>query len=479
MRGDKVLIIEDAMSLSGAIKCELQDTYQLKSDIAASMEQAEALLKANADDYFIATVDLQLPDCDTGAAVDLVNQYNIPAIIFTGEQSPSLRDHFLTHDLVDYVFKSGDYSINYICWLINRVLYNHDFTVLVVDDSRSAMATLKKLLDNQGYNVLCAATASECMIMMKQKPHMVILDQFLPDGLGHDLCRNIRTLYPDPTLQIIGVTSKGNKDTAAFFLKSGGDDFLLRPFNPEEFTNRINHRADYADKIRQLNHINEEKNHFLGMAAHDLRNPLGTIQQATKRLAKGDLTADKVDSLMEMVQKSASNMQQLLNDLLDISAIETGKLQLHKLPLNLSDIAKERIDFFKQKANEKNIEIIHDLPESAMVELDPTRIVHVIDNLLSNAVKYSPEHFQIKITIEKEKDLVRFNVIDQGPGIDSKDIPKLFKAFNRLGHSTTGGESSHGLGLSICQRIIDAHQGGIAYKHPPEPGSHFYFELPK
>ncbi len=479
MLGNKVLIIEDTQSLATAIKCELQETYQIRSDIAPTLAKAKELLKKNPDEYFISTVDLQLPDCADGAAIDLVNEHNIPAIVFTGQQDPSVRAHFDTHDLVDYVFKTGGYSIIYICRLINRVYFNQDFTILVVDDSRSALLSIHKLLCNQGFKVLCAKDANECMIAMKNEPDMVILDQFLPDGLGHEICRKIRTLYLNPSLQIIGVSSKGDKDTAAFFLKNGGDDFLLRPFNPEEFVHRVNQRADYVDQIRELKKISDEKNNFLGMAAHDLRNPLGIIQQASKRLNKPNLSDDQTHSLLDMILKSSLSMQHLLDDLLDISAIESGKITLHKLPLNLTEVFHERIALFKTKAADKKIEIIEALPDSAMVEFDPARITQVIDNLLSNAIKYSPENFQITLTIEKDIDVLRVNVFDQGPGIEPKDVNKLFKAFNRLGHRTTGGESSHGLGLSICLRIIEAHMGSIGYKDAPDGGSHFYFELPK
>lgn len=145
-------------------------------------------------------------------------------------------------------------------------------------------------------------------------------------------------------------------------MKNGGDDFLLRPFNPEEFARRINHRADYVDQIRELKNISEEKNKFLGMAAHDLRNPLSVIQHATSRISKGTLSEDKIQSMLDMINKSTSSMQQLLNDLLDISAIESGKIELHKIPLNLSDIARERVLFFQSKANQKHIELIENIP---------------------------------------------------------------------------------------------------------------------
>lgn len=479
MRGTKALVIEDTLSLSSAITSELESSYDIACDIAASLEEAKALLEQSSGDYFIASVDLQLPDCQTGEAVDLVNKYKIPAIIFTGQQEPSIRERFKTHDLVDYVFKTGAHSINYICWLIQRVQLNHAITVLVVDDSQAVTASLKKLLGNQGFKVISAEDAAHCRIAMKQEPDIVVLDQYLPDGLGHELCQEIRTKHHKPTLQIIGVTSKIDEDTAAFFLKNGADDFLASPFNPEEFTNRINHRASYIDQIRELHRVSEEKNHFLGMAAHDLRNPLGVIQQASKRLFDGSLSEERLKSLKDMMQKSIYSMQLLLDDLLDISAMEKGKLELRVFTLNLSELIKERVVLFEPKAQAKDIEIVSSLPDSIMIELDPTRITQVIDNLLSNAIKYSPKKSKVAVKATKEKAFIRVSVIDEGAGIETKDVPQLFKAFQRLGHKTTGGESSHGLGLSICLKIIKAHKGNIGYEDASGKGSHFYFELPR
>lgn len=479
MRGTKALVIEDALSLSSAIASELENRYDIACDIATNLEEAKTLLEQYSDEYFIASVDLQLPDCQTGEAVDLVNKFKVPAIIFTGQQDPSIRERFKTHDLVDYVFKTGAHSIHYICWLIQRVQLNSAITVLVVDDSQAVTVSLKKLLGNQGFKVISAEDAAHCRIAMKQEPDIVVLDQYLPDGLGHELCQEIRTKHDKPTLQIIGLTSKVDEDTAAFFLKNGADDFLASPFNPEEFTNRINHRASYIDQIRELNRVSEEKNHFLGMAAHDLRNPLGVIQQASKRLFDGGLSEDRLKSLKDMMQKSISSMQILLDDLLDISAMEKGELELRLFTLNLSELVKERLLFFEPIAQKKDIEIVSTLPDSIMIELDPTRITQVIDNLLSNAIKYSPNRTKVTVEAQKENAFIRVSVFDEGAGIKTKDIPQLFKAFKRLGHKTTGGETSHGLGLSICLKIIKAHKGKIAYKEASSKGSHFFFELPK
>ncbi|MEH6347854.1 MAG: hybrid sensor histidine kinase/response regulator [Bermanella sp.] len=479
MAADKVLIIEDSRSLASAIKAELLESYNVHSDIAQTIEQAQGLLKTHSATYFAANVDLELPDCESGAAVDLVNHYHIPAVIFTGLHDPAIRERFNSQNIVDYVYKSGPHSINHIAWLFNRVALNRKLTVLVVDDSQSALVILKKMLSNQGFNVSCAKGSNECMTAMKSHPDIVILDQFLTDGLGHELCRKIRTVYPDPILQIIGISSKADENTASFILKNGGDDFILRPFNPEEFALRINRRAEYVSHIRELRRISEEKNKFLGMAAHDLRNPLWVIQQANKHLFSDDIAGEQKRVLRDLIDQTTSSMQQLLDDLLDITSIESGEIELNRRTINLTKITKERICLFRDRAGIKNIEILEKLPDSAMVEVDPVKITQVIDNLLSNAIKYSPENLNITINIEKENAKIRFNVVDQGPGVKEKDLNKLFKVFHRLGHKTTGGESSHGLGLYICLKIVSAHGGEIAYKPAQQQGGHFFFDLPR
>lgn len=478
---DKVLIIEDSKAISDALQEQLFEQFAIESDVASTMALAQEFIEKHPDTYFIASVDLQLPDGENGAALDLVNRHDLPAIVYTGQEDPSIREGFNKHNFVDYVYKKSARSIYYISWLCHRVLLNTDLKVLVVDDSPSAQAALCALIANQGFQVLKAQSTQECLEVMEQTPNIdiIILDQFLPDGLGHEICSELRSQKYDPLMQIMGVSSKGGKDDAAYFLKSGGDDFLLRPFNPEEFIHRLNYRADYIEQIRELKHVNQEKNKFWSMATHDLRNPLSVIFQATKRLRTKELSSEKISSMLDLIFKSSEGLQHLLDDLLNISAIESGQLSLKQITFNLNDLANERLELLTIKAQEKNITLENTSTGSAMVEADPMRISQVIDNFLSNAIKYSPLDSHIKVNIEKSENCVRFSVIDEGPGVKNDDVKNLFKAFHRLGHRTTGGESSHGIGLSICKRIMDAHKGKTGYLKNSSIGSEFYFELPK
>ncbi len=481
--GNKVLIIEDAKSLSSAIQTELRIKYEIQSDIAYNLAEAQHLLEKQPGLYFIATVDLQLPDSEQGAAVKLTNTFKLPSIIFTGQSDTRLKADFVHDNLVDYVFKTASTGVRYVGWLINRVLANNQLKVLVVDDSKSARKILCSILSTQGFQVIEAEDSVSCMNQLDQSPDIIILDEFLPGRLGHDVCRDIRASNSDPLIQIIGVSSKGGNDTATFFLKCGANDFIMRPFNSEEFTNRINHRADYIEQVQGYQRANEEKNRILGMAAHDLRNPLNFIQHACKRIEKFAPNNPNIEPIINMLHRSTASMQSLLEDLLDISAIEMGMLQLHKMTFNLSDHVKDRIELFKASAEKKQLNIITDIPDTTMIEADPSRIGQVIDNLLSNAIKYSHEKNDIKILIKKESTKIRVSFIDAGDGIPENEKNNLFKPFQSLSNQTTAGESSHGLGLSICLRIINAHLGNLAYEDATlankKTSSHFYFELPR
>lgn len=477
---EKVLIIEDSQAEAQALAHQLLEDYQFPCDVAHSLKEAEALLnQVNDVTYVSAIVDLHLPDCEMGAAFDLTNQFKIPAIVFTGQLNAELRKRFTSDYLADFVFKSGEHDFKYVCWLVNRLYQNRKLKVLIVEDSTSARLTLKTIISHQGFQVLEAEDGKTALAQMESDPDIIVMDLFLPDILGYELCRNIQRKFKSDTRQIIGVSSKSDENSSVLLLKNGCNDFIPRPFNFEEFNYRLNQRAEYIDNTKELYRLNQEKNRFLAMAAHDLRNPASAIAHAANRLDTLSLESSKAKRAIEIIHKSCDSMQILLNDLLDISAIETGKLVLSKGTVNLCLLIQERVQHHQAHADRNNISIHLELPESAMVDVDSTRMSQVIDNLLSNAIKYSPSDSQTTIRLTKELKHLTLSVIDQGPGIKKEDAENLFTAFSRLGHKTTGGESSHGLGLAICIRIMQAHGGTIAYRDAEGGGSHFYIEIPK
>jgi len=227
--------------------------------------------------------------------------------------------------------------------------------------------------------------------------------------------------------------------------------------------------------------LNNEKTKFLGIAAHDLRSPLGVIKSYTGILLAdlGGKLTEKQTEFIRIIDSNCTRQLNLINDLLDISAIESGQLILKKIAVDPSVFFKKyaasAVHLTAVKSIRLKTVIAVQLPQ---IEMDPERITQVLDNLISNAIKFSLPGTTITLTVSANKNFLIISVADQGQGIPKSEIPNLFKPFSRTSVRPTGNEKSTGLGLSIVRRIILAHLGKIYVESSPGQGTEFVVRLP-
>jgi signal transduction histidine kinase len=232
---------------------------------------------------------------------------------------------------------------------------------------------------------------------------------------------------------------------------------------------------------QQLVELNELKNKFLGIAAHDLRNPIGAMKVFLALLLEGGLGQISADQrkMLERMNKSCESMSMLINDLLDVSAIEAGSLQLAARPVDPADYLAEAHSAHLALAHAKGIELLLDLaPHLPPVMMDGDRIGQVLGNLISNAIKFSYPATAITLRAVPAGSFVEISVKDQGQGIPESELPKVFVEFGRTSVRPTAGEQSTGLGLAIVKRIVEAHGGRIWVQSRVGVGSTFTFTLP-
>jgi len=232
---------------------------------------------------------------------------------------------------------------------------------------------------------------------------------------------------------------------------------------------------------RELEDLNRQKNEFCGMAAHDLRNPITVIQNSSSIILKylGENLTDKQKEFLKKINDSSQFTIKLLSDLLDISKIESGRLELEITQNDYIDFLKNNIELNNFFANEKDISINLGLrDEIPLIDFDRNKIEQVLNNLISNAIKYSYPNTEINIEVEREGDFLLTKVIDQGQGIPEDEQPNIFKAFQKASTKPTAGEKSTGLGLAIAKKIVEGHKGEIWVKSEVGKGSTFYFKLP-
>lgn len=234
-------------------------------------------------------------------------------------------------------------------------------------------------------------------------------------------------------------------------------------------------------KNQELIRLNQEKNEFLGIAAHDLKNPLASIQTLANLIHSSfdDFPKPKILEFSKMIEISSQKMFELIKNLLDVNAIESGKLNLFFNPLDLRHLVLLTLENYTETAKAKNIQLhVHSADEKHIVWADKTATTQVLENLISNAIKYSPRGKHVRIRLLKQEKNICCEIQDEGPGLNEKDRGKLFGKFARLSPRPTGGEHSTGLGLFIVKKLVTNMNGNIRCETEVGKGSTFILELP-
>jgi signal transduction histidine kinase len=241
------------------------------------------------------------------------------------------------------------------------------------------------------------------------------------------------------------------------------------------------HKRAIEAQNEQLKRLNEVKNSLLGMAAHDLRNPIGSISLLAEFLLEPDADLNTKESrcFIEDIHAQSTYMLSLLNDLLDVAQIESGKLKITPVAFAVSDLLGEAVSRHAKLASGKRIRVMLDPVPGGEAQGDPFRLRQVLDNYISNAVKFSPPGSTVTVGASAGPGGWRVEVRDAGPGLTRGDQSHVFQDFVRLSARPTAGEKSTGLGLAITRRIIEAHGGRVGVDSEPGKGASFWFQLPK
>jgi len=231
---------------------------------------------------------------------------------------------------------------------------------------------------------------------------------------------------------------------------------------------------------KQLEVANRMKDEFLVTLSHELRTPLSAILGWAHVLGRGNLPAAQVDKAIETIERNARSQLQLIEDLLDVSRIISGKIRVESRPVDLRDVTESAIEVIRPTADTKRITLMKDIPDRVkLVAGDPDRLQQVIWNLLSNAVKFTPKHGWVKVALDETDDYVRLMVEDSGEGIAPEFLPHIFDRFSQADRSTTRQHGGLGLGLAIVRQLVEAQGGAVqAWSAGKGKGAEFTVLLP-
>lgn len=251
----------------------------------------------------------------------------------------------------------------------------------------------------------------------------------------------------------------------------------------EEVQEQAKQLASYNRELRQTNEVLQEtleqKSELLGIAAHDLKNPLFGIRGLAEILLENSSLDESMNRKVKLIYESADETLELINDLLESAAASSGQVRLDMELVDMGPVAEWVVHSFRQQAEKKGQEIaFNPSAQDCRVKADERKLREAMSNLVSNAVKYSPKGSEIDVNVQRVGEKVQFSVTDEGPGLDEEERKNLFAPFQRLSPEPTAGEASSGLGLYIVKQLVDLHDGDVWVESELGAGSTFGFSLP-
>jgi signal transduction histidine kinase len=395
--------------------------------------------------------------------------------------------------------------------------------ILIVDDEHCLRVTLSEFLRRDGHTVEALPNAREALAVLGQGTWEIVLtDVVLPGISGIELLHMIREERPG--IQVIMMTGMPTVDTAAEAVRAGAFDYLTKPITCSAIlrvvrnaarvkalsderellaAERRAHQENLERANRRLEAATRHKSEFLANMSHELRTPLnGILGFAHLLLDQGEgLPRERRERYLRNIHKCGEHLLQLINDILDLSKVEAGKIELRLQPFAVSGILEEILVIVRGLANRKSVRLeIALAPDLPPLTADPVRFKQICFNLLSNAVKFTPAGGRVTLTARRiadggsrtadpaaadrtlqstRGDVVEIAVADTGAGIRPEDLDKLFGEFVQLDTTRAQHHEGTGLGLALTRRLVELHGGTIRAASPGAGlGSTFTVRLP-
>jgi len=349
--------------------------------------------------------------------------------------------------------------------------------ILIAEDDLVFREILEKTLTKWGYEVITTKDGNEAWLALQSKdpPRFLILDWVMPGMDGPNICKKLREMPDFRTTYIILLTIRDGKDDIVAGLQAGADDYLTKPFEQNELHARI------QIGIRMLE-LHDKKNEIVSIVGHELRSPLASILSALNIVISGDAgeLPEQAKKMLEIAQRNSERLLRIINDLMDIKKIESGKMEFNILPLEITPLVEQALEANKAYAQQLQVGfILENNTPGAKVRVDGDRIIQVVNNLVSNAVRFSPLDNKVLVSVSQYNNTVRVSVADKGPGIPEEFKNRVFEKFAQGSYPGARRKGGTGLGLSIAKAIVEAMNGRIGFETVVSQGTTFYFDLPK
>ncbi len=524
----KVLIVDDDLGVHQVTQLALRNfTFQGKplTFLSASSGQTAQTLLSNHPDIALVLLDVVMEANDTGLQLvkyirETLQNKLVRIILRTGQPGEAPEEKIIVdYDINDYKLKTELNQHKLFVTMIAGLRAYYDLLSLEINK-----IALKQILEAMPFGICVLEAQTKKLTFLNQQAHKLFSKGIDPEATADNfsMCYQLvqagsSEWYPLEKLPLIkalqgqcscasdieiqqslstipveicGTAIEDDNHQIVYALSTIQDitarkqaeaDKIRLAQEAEAKKVALRYNEELAAKNIQLLKLNQEKDEFLGIVAHDLRNPLSVISNIAELIQENlaIIPPEKVLNYMGKIYQSVARMSQLITQLLDVSVIESGKFNINLEPIDILPIVQKTLDHHEEQIKTKSI-VVHLKSQSfsfkAMVDKNLSE--QILDNLVSNAIKYSPLGKTVYIHIFQQNPYIRCEFQDQGPGLDENDLAKLFGKFSRLTPQPTGGEYSTGLGLFIVNKLVAAMKGKVWCESEVGKGSTFIVELP-
>jgi signal transduction histidine kinase len=356
--------------------------------------------------------------------------------------------------------------------------------ILIIDDNYDNIILATTLIKGENLEIINALNGkSGIEKAIVERPDLILLDVMMPEMDGIAVCRELKAIEATRDIAVVFLSARSEVESIVKALGAGGTDYITKPFRQQELIARINTQLAIVDAYNiikkqnlELESINKEKDQVMQITAHDLKNPLSGIAGILDYISDNRRTMNdkEFEEILTTARYGLGSAMNMLDDLLDIYAIDIGKLKIHNEIFDLASSLYKNIKQIEPKANSKNISIRYESSiEYAYIDCDKSKTGRVVENLLNNSIKFSPNASAVYLSLDKIGDNIVLKIRDEGPGFTEADLENMFNKYASLSAKPTGKESSNGLGLYIVKYMLEAMNAKIEFNKEYKSGAEF------
>jgi signal transduction histidine kinase len=378
--------------------------------------------------------------------------------------------------------------------------------ILIVDDEARNLDALEAILQDPAYRILRADDADKALrLLLENQVAAIVLDIKMPGVSGFELARLIKGTKKFRQIPLVFLTAYlvNDADVVAGY-GAGAVDYLTKPVNPQILRHKVAVFAELFRKTRALAELNEhletrvqertaelersetalraadrQKDLFLATLAHELRNPLAPLRTGLDLLLQELQQSPLAVRTLSVMNRQLDHMVRLVEDLLDVSRISGGRLEMRKDHVDLLSIIERALETVQPALTKRGQQVTVDAPLPVPAHVDATRIAQIIANLLSNASKHSPPGAEIRIELEVEGDLAVLRVVDRGAGIPTDQLGRVFDTFTKIERREGVANDGLGIGLALSRQLAELHGGSLVVASAGEGrGATFTLQVP-